>query len=159
MGAGTAITAFAGAYQAYAQAEAGRAADSIARLNAGLAEQAAGDAMTRGDQDVAKLFRERRALAGAQRAAFAGQGIDVSDAAGTAALVEQQTAAATDTDALVLRNNAAAEAFGYRMQAVSDRLSGRQARRQCYQAAAGTLLTTGAGTYRDYERARRDRES
>lgn len=154
MGATGAITAVAGAYGAYSQAQAGRAANSIAKFNAGLADMQAQDAIARGAENEQALRRQGRQVAGAQRAALAGQGVDVNDVNGTAGQLQVDTQLAVEEDARRIRANAMREAFGYRVGAISTRLQGQQAQIGGYQQATGTLLTSGASVYRQNYQAR-----
>jgi hypothetical protein len=135
-----------------------RAAESAAALldyNAAVAELQAQDALERGAEAEAR-FRERiRLTIGAQRAGVAAQQIDVGY--GSAVDVQADAALLGELDALQIRQNAAREAWGYRVQAFDLRargritrqegimasLAGREAQAQARLAAMGTVIGTG----------------
>lgn len=88
---------------------------AVARNNQIQADRMATDSEERGRiaEDRARL--RTRALAGTQTAALAGQGTDL---AGSPTDILGDTAAAGETDALTVRNNAARKAWGYRTKGV-----------------------------------------
>lgn len=122
------------------QVKAGNAAKRAGELNAereefnaGIADLQAADATQRG-QDEANLIRSGvRSLIGAQRAGFAGQGVVIGE--GSARDVQADTAYLGERDAQQRLNNAALEAWGYRVEAY-DRRMAAQISRQTGQAAA-----------------------
>jgi hypothetical protein len=151
MGAtGTFATAIGGLAQAYAQNQAGEAAKKLADRNADLDELRGLDAIGRGREAEKRHRIEVAKLKGSQRAAFAGQGVVVGR--DSAATVEQETETLGELDALTIRNNAAREAWGYRVQASDTRARGRIARQEGRMQAVGTLLTTGANGALSYEK-------
>src|SRR5699024_11069327 len=121
MGA-TAILAISTAGSAYGQHQAGAANRTINRYNARIAELQAEDAQERGRDAEGRVRVQTRQTIGAQRAALAAQGIDIGD--GTAAAIQEDTAYFGELDALTVRNNAALEAFGYRVQGADAWLRG-----------------------------------
>lgn len=124
-----AITAAAAAYQGYQQyqaskdqAKAAGAQRDLARKNAEALDAAANDATDRGNQEAMLINRRARGLRGAQRVAFAAQGVDVGS--GTAADLQEQTTILGNADAEQTRKNAFREAWGIRTQAANTRLAG-----------------------------------
>lgn len=106
-----------------ASVQAGAAA-SNARINASFANQAADDATKRGAYD-ADLQRIRTAQnIGTQRTAQAANGGDVNS--GSNALVQEDTASLGELDALTIANNAAREAYGYKVQALNGNINANQ---------------------------------
>lgn len=104
---------------------AGRYNRNVANQNAAIAELQARDALQRGAEEEGMLRERIRGALGTARVAFAGQGVDV--AVGSAVDVQASIADAGERDALTIRNNAAREAWGYRVQAVNQRNQGKLA--------------------------------
>jgi hypothetical protein len=144
------------------EAAAGQAAQA-GRTNAMLANQAADRALEQGRID-AGLQRLRTAQAvGAVRTAAAANGGVVGE--GSNQLLAEDTAAAGELDALTIMNNAAREAYGYKVQAFQDNrnatnavLSGQQAKQSSIMGgvlngvgsafgSGGFGSGSGAGTY------------
>ncbi|HKE43891.1 MAG TPA: hypothetical protein VKB41_05070 [Steroidobacteraceae bacterium] len=150
----------------YGQVRAGRAAkrageaqqqvaESEAQLsdyNAQVAELQAKDALERGGEKESRFRDQVRGLIGSQRAGFAGANVDVGY--GSAADVQADAAFLGELDALTIRNNAAREAWGYKVEAEDLRrraeiqrqggemaaAAGREAAKGAYIGAAGTVL-------------------
>jgi hypothetical protein len=115
--------------QAYQQHKAGQAAQKgaegqaavseseaqLAEYNAGVAGWQAQDAIERGVQEEAKYRRQVQGIVGAQRAGFAASNVDVGF--GSAVDVQADAAYLGELDALKIRNNAAREAWGYKVSA------------------------------------------
>jgi hypothetical protein len=135
-----------GGYSAYSQARgqrrAARAAQAEAESSAEFQELQAEDALERGREEESRHRFGVRRFAGSQRAALAGQGIDISS--GSAADIQEETAVLGELDTLTIRNNAAREAWGYRTQAELTRQFGANAAENLRNQARGTLLTGGA---------------
>ena len=154
-----ATTIATGAYSAYQQNQAGRAArrqgeyqGDIFDLNAADAERQAEDATARGREAESRHRVGVKQLIGSQRAGLAASGVDIGT--GSARDVQEEAAYLGELDALTIRNNAKREALGYRTQAANLRAEGMMARRAgrnqqkaANQAAVGTLLTTGVQAY------------
>lgn len=151
MGAIGAIGAMAGGglLSAAGSIAAGQANSNLAKYNAQVSELMAADALKRGKEAESRHRADVRGLIGSQRAGYAGQGIDAND--GSALDVQADTAAQGELDALQIRHNAAMEAWGHRAQASESRYRGKIARVQGFTGAAGTLLNTGAESYRTYK--------
>lgn len=156
--AGLGMTALVGAqalgnfYLQGQQADATRRQGAYSRslfdFNATLAEQAAVDATNRGTEEERRVRRRTSQLIGAQRAAAAAQGIDV--ASGSALDLQDEATYMGELDAETVRNNAAREAYGFRVQAWDQTTRGRlteiAARRTAanQQAQAWSTLMDGA---------------
>jgi hypothetical protein len=96
--------------QAALQAEA-----QVAQNNATIAGWQAEDSIARGEVAAGQALLKGGQVKGAQRAAMAANGVDLS--VGSAQLVLNDTDYLTSVDAATLRDNAAREAWGYRQQA------------------------------------------
>lgn len=105
-----------GAYsQAKNQQAALRAEAQVQQNNAVIAGWQAEDSIDRGEVAASRALVKGGQVKGAQRAAMAANGIDLG--VGSAQNVLNDTDYLTAVDAATLRDNAAREAWGYRMQA------------------------------------------
>lgn len=132
----------AGNLAAEEQVREGAYAINTSRENARLARLAAADATTRGEQDAG---RERMATSqeiGSMRTAFGASGVDGS--VGSPLKAMRDTRVMSEMDALTIKNNAAREAWGYKMQAKQAIEEGDMALRRSKAQATGTLLGTYA---------------
>lgn len=127
-----------GAYAAYQQ---GQAAKAAGRNNQVMAEYAAQDAIRRGDEQANKIQQQARALKGSQRASMAAKGLDLG--VGTAAELQDQTDFFGAVDASTARFNAQRDAWSSRAGGANARAQGDAAARQGNLQAFGTLLSTG----------------
>ena len=84
-------------------------------------------------------------MIGAQRAAAAAQGLDPDS--GSASELTTETHQLGELDTLTLQNNAAREAFGYKVEAAQHKEVGRQSRRAGRSGALTTLLTGAASAW------------
>lgn len=149
MAAGTALSA-AGSIQ---QGNAARAQASyqsqVERNNATIAERQAQDAEQRGRVEEQRQRIQNARLAGTQRTAFAGAGVDLGS--GSPLDVLMDTRQLGELDALTIRSNAAREAYGFRTQSSNLMAQSALTQRagQNAQAAgavgAGSTLLTGTG--------------
>ncbi|WP_332774437.1 hypothetical protein [Pseudomonas sp. ESBL1] len=138
-------SALMGAQQAQQQG----AATAAANLqNAAFAGEAANDAIKRGEFEADQSRIDTRNMIGAQRAGFAANGVDVNS--GSAADIQDDTAALGELDALTIKNNAAREAWGYRTQQQQNVLAANTARQSGRAGMFGSLLTAGAQGARAY---------
>lgn len=135
-----------GAMNATSQYQAGKAQSQIAGYNARVAEAQAVDAIERGELEESRQRSSTQQLIGSQRARLAAQGIEIDS--GSALEVQEDTAALGEMDALMIRNNAAREAWGYRTQAADYRNQGTIAKAQGTSQAIGTILGTAGNVYR-----------
>lgn len=149
MGATAAVsaTALGGLAEAYSQDQAGRFEERRQRSNARMSEAMAADAIARGREQEEAYRLRVRATIGSQRASLAAQGIEIDE--GTALQIQEETAYFGELDAITIRNNARREAWGYRAQAIDQRLAGTVARITGTQDAMGSLLSTTTQVQRD----------
>lgn len=128
---------------------------SLLEQNATVAEQQAADAIARGAEEEAYHRAGVRKLIGAQRAAIGASGVDIGS--GSALDVQLESARLGAIDEITIRNNAAREAWGYKVEAVNYRsqaILGKYAAKNQAQSLRnqswGTLLsgaTSLAGMY------------
>ncbi|RYF62607.1 MAG: hypothetical protein EOO29_45725 [Comamonadaceae bacterium] len=105
-----------GAYQQAKATEASLRAEAQTQMNnTQLSAWQAEDAVDRGEMEAGQVMRQGAQLKGRQRAAFAANGVDLG--VGSALQVLTDTDYLTAVDAQQVRQNAAREAWGYRMQA------------------------------------------
>ena len=148
--------------QAWAAQAQGKYEAAVDEQNAALSDKQAQDAIERGQIEEARQRLVTRQTIGATRAAQAAQGVDVGS--GSAVDVQASEAGLGELDALMIRNNAAREAYGFKVQAIQERQHAKIARVAGAGAAAGyaagsygTLLTGAANTYGIYQRNTNDR--
>lgn len=111
---------------------------SMLNQNAGFKEQAANETIAAGNTSADwQRVRTGQAI-GTQRSAQAANGIDVNS--GSAAQLQDDTAMLGELDALTIANNAAREAYGYRVQAGQDRLNAAQVKVNAGNKATGSIL-------------------
>jgi hypothetical protein len=143
MGTTAAIASVAGAgLKAFGQVKAGNAESDVANYNASVADMQATDALERGEVNAAIRGRTTKKIIGASRAGMAAQNVDISS--GSAADVQGDAAYLGALDVATIKNNAAREAWGYRVQAVDYRNRGRIALQTGQMRAGRTLLTAGS---------------
>lgn len=123
------------AYSSYSQ---GKYLDKVSKQNAAMSNQAADDALVRGNIDADQVRQQTRQVIGTQRAGFAANGIDVNT--GSAGVLQDDAAQFGELDALTVLNNAAREAYGYRVQAMDQRQQGKLAKWQGKMDAIGSIL-------------------
>lgn len=126
-------------FGASSQQQAGKANKALMDRNAEIATFQADDAINRGRVAAKRRLSQVGQTIGAQRVALAAQGVDINS--GTAADIQASTAKIGAIDAQTIRNNAAREAWGYKVNAQDLTLRGRLAEREGDNAAASTLLT------------------
>jgi len=117
----------------------------IALRNRQVSEWQAADAVSRGEVGVDAQNRKTAQVIGTQTAALAGQGTDLS---GSEQDILGDTAAAGKLDALTIRNNAAREAWGYKVQGVNMESNAAlsAAKGQTSMLGAGASLLSGASS-------------
>lgn len=138
--------------QARALQAQGRYSQLIANQNATVSDAQAADAIARGQTAESRFRGETAQTIGSQRAALAAQGLDVGS--GSAMDIQQNERTLGELDALTIRNNAAREAYGYkvqgqnlRAQGILDALGGEKAAEGARNAGYSTLLSGAADTY------------
>lgn len=130
--------------------QAGEASAAANMQNAAISRAQAADSLKRGEFEADQQRIKTAGAVGTQRAGFAGNGVDVNS--GSAALVQDDTAALGELDALTIRNNAAREAWGYNIQADQYEQAAGNAKKSANNAIMGGLVSTGAkaaSTYAD----------
>lgn len=110
-------------------------------FNSKVAEMQAEDALQRGEQAVAISRKQIGATVGSQRTASAAQGVDVNS--GSAVETQADTKYVGAMNAIMIRNNAWREAWGYKNQALGATFAGEFAKMSASNQAANTLLTGG----------------
>lgn len=126
----------------YGQRKAANAAQAQGDFEGGQLDQQAADALTRGQAAESNMRSRTASTIGTQRAAYAGQGVDV--ASGTAKDIQAETQTIGDFDALTIRNNAMRESHGLSQQAGFVRAGGKNTADALRTQSWGTLLTGGA---------------
>ncbi len=145
--AGTAVSAYGAVQQSAATKNAYNYQAQVSANNAKIAEWQAQDALRRGEQAEIDQRRKTAALKGNQRATLAARGLDISE--GSALNILSDTDYLGELDALTIRDNAAKQAWGARVQGNNDManaqlLTMRADAENPLMAGAGTLLS-GAG--------------
>lgn len=127
----------------------GNYAGAVDDRDAQFADQQAADALDRGNTAALRAGGRSAQLAGAQRAGYAAQGLNVNT--GSAADVQADSRALGALDALTIQNNARREAWGYQVQGADYRARGQLARMAGSNEAAAdnakgisSLLTGGS---------------
>lgn len=154
---GSTLLAGAGAVQqGMAAQSAGQYNQNIAEMNATLSERRAKDALERGALAEQRKRQEVARITGAQTAAMAANGVDLSFGSPLDTLID--TATMGELDALTIRTNANREAYDFRVDAVNKRASGNLERMKGdaaatggYLNAAGTILGGGGKAYGSFK--------
>lgn len=128
-----------------AQVQAGQYAKAEGEANSKIAEYQARDAQQRGAIAEEEERNRVRAIMAQQRAAFGANNVTTSSGSPLGILAD--TAQYGELDALTVGNNAAREAFGYRVDSQNLRNRGRQAARQGNMQGASTILAGGSQAY------------
>lgn len=110
-------------------------------FNAKVADLQAIDAIRRGDKAAGQVRAQGRRVKGAQRAAFAAQGIDPNT--GTAMELQDETDLFSELDAVTVKSNAFREAFGYKVDALSSRGRGQRAESAAKFSSGMTIASGG----------------
>ena len=139
---GTVFSAGAQIYAGNAAAQQGKYTQQVEDQNAKVMEQRARDASARGEQEAGERRLKTRLLIGSQRAALAGNGVDLQD--GTALDLVGDEAMFGAMDESRIRANAAREAWGYNVEAVNARNRGSQARASGKQQRFASYLGAAA---------------
>ena len=109
--------------------------------NAAFADVAGSSAIQVGNTKARMLALQTRGAIGSQRASAAAGGVDVNS--GSAAKVQESTAGMSAIDQLMIKNNAALTAFGYKASALNLQGRGKMAAMAGNAASGSTLLTGG----------------
>lgn len=122
----------------------GFAAKNQADYNAGLANAQARRVLEIGRIESDRYRTLAKGVVGAQRAAYAAQGVDVGG--GSPVDVGESTLEFSNLDALMIRHNAAMQAYGLMGEAEGYKAAGRQSRVKGFADAIGYSLSGGANT-------------
>lgn len=131
------------AMQAKGMLSQGKAVRRAGEENERLGKEAAWDALQRGEEDARAYKTEVRGLIGQERAAYAGQNVDVSY--GTAREVQEATLQLGGMDVERIRRNAEREAQGFLDQGIEYARQGR-AQQRAAQWGAGATILGGTGS-------------
>lgn len=130
---------------AYAQSRSLKASgvyqEGLAKTNAAMADLAGQQTLEAGDIAASRKNLETRQATGSELARQGASGVDVGS--GSAALVRGGTNLVGQTDEMTIRNNAARQAWGYKVQGIQDQFQGRFARLTADSEANQSLLTGG----------------
>jgi hypothetical protein len=138
MALGAAVTAGPKIYQAFAAGEQGKLAKKAAERNALIATQAGELAEASGAVEAARMRSKTVLNIAKARASMLAQGIDPASA-GLKDLVTGM-AETGETDAQIIRNNAARQAWGYRNQAATALYEGDAAAARANQEQVASIL-------------------
>lgn len=142
--AGTAMNYSGQRKQARAWEREGEMERELFGKNADLAEQQALDAEARGQESEMRQAQRMRSLTGSQTTGFAGQGVTVG--VGSSSQVIESDRRISHFDQLMIRENAAREAMGFRKEAEISRgrgdlayMSARNRAKAARTESVGTL--------------------
>lgn len=135
------LTAGAQVYSGIAAKQQGKYENQIAQSNAQAERNAAADAQKRGQIAEQQRYRQLAQSMGAQRAAMAANGLDLSfgSAAGTVA----DTAMIGNEDALTIAQNTTREMQGHDISAVNYTMQGQAAKAKGDAALFSSVLSAG----------------
>lgn len=111
-----------------AAAAAGEQNQIMAEYNAKVARIQATQTISLAEEDVVRMRDDEQRILSDQKAAYAGQGVDLSS--GVVTETEAQTQQVMDDEIAVVRNNARTRAWGLESQARADVTAGQFARAQ-----------------------------
>jgi hypothetical protein len=109
--------------------------------NASLKRIQSQQVLQAGTIEAARVARDARSLAGSQRAALAANGVDPN--AGTSLAIQEDTYAVAAEDAMMIRNNAARQAWGLQQEASVESELGKQSKFASVLGGFSTALTHG----------------
>lgn len=126
-------------FGAFATYEAGRARKKMFRYNARVGEYQAQDAIARGVVAADRRREETQQIIGGMRARGGHSGVDVNE--GSMLEVQANAAYLGELDAVTITNNAAREAWGYKVAAQNASNAGRYAGMEGTMGATQTVIT------------------
>lgn len=135
----------------YSQYQGGKDQQAISRANAELARSDAADVLRRGGEEQQRLARSKRQLIGSQQAAIGANNVAMS---GSALDMLADTETMFARDAATVRNDAARQAWGLKVEADMQSYSGEVARKNQTTQAFSTLATGGLESYASYKKAK-----
>ena len=118
---------------------------AAADQNASLKRVQAQQVTEAGTIEALRVANDAKRLAGSQRAAMGANGVDIGT--GTPLAVQEDTYAVAAEDAMMIRNNAARQAWGLRQEASVESELGKQAKFASVISGFSTALTHGADAY------------
>lgn len=130
--------------------------NQIAQMNAKISENQARDAIERGQKEEQKKRAEIAKISGAQTAAMAANGVDISFGSPLDTLVD--TAVQGELDALTIRSNTYREEYDYRVRAANMRAGGQlelmkgSAAKTAGFMGAGSTILSGAASVAKYSK-------
>lgn len=119
--------------------------------NATYKKRAADEAIFAGDTAADWQRQRAKQAIGTQRTTQAANGINVNT--DSAAQLQDDTAMLGELDALTIQNDAAREAYGYRVQAAQDINNANQAQWNAKRAATGSILGGLGNAFGSFARA------
>lgn len=140
-----AFLATAALVSGFSQYQTGQALKAEGNANAKIAEVQAKDAEQRGAIAEEEQRNRVKSILGTQRATFGANNVVTNS--GSPLGILSDTAQYGEVDALTVRNNAAREAFGYRVEGENAKNRGRMAARQGTLGGISTVLAGGAQAY------------
>lgn len=138
--------------QAKGQTENADFQSGMMQQNAGFKLRTADETINAGNTSADWQRVRAKQAVGTQRSVQAANGIDVNS--GSAAQLQDDTAMLGELDALTIQNNAAREAYGYRIQAKQDILNASQTVQNGKTAAMGSILGGIGGAFGSFAGAR-----
>lgn len=147
------LGAGASAYGAYSSSQAAKSQaeyqSEVAKANATMAGYQADDALRRGGEEANLAARQAERMRGTQVARLAGNGLDISS--GSSLSILEDTAFFGAQDVQTIRNNAAREAWGYKVQqnnsSADSQMYSSAAKAQKPGLSAGLSLLSSAGQF------------
>ena len=124
---------------AYSQVRQGQTAEATGRYNARVAETQAVSARQAAAADAETKRRQMDRVLGTQRARYGASGVIGSE--GSPLLVMMQSEEEAALDVARVRAGGEAQAYGLESEARLSKFRGRQAKRQGYLGATGSMLT------------------
>lgn len=124
------------AFNGSAEQQSMNAKATQSKTNAAIADNAAADALQRGEQKANQALEAGNSKQAAQKVAYASAGVDTTS--GSPATMISQTAMISQLESMTQRNNAAREAYGYKVQAMQYRNQASD-----YESGADAAFTSG----------------
>lgn len=144
------LTAAAGLEKGVAQYEAGETRAKLLRANQDIANEQAQSEAAAGAYNESLVRMRGAAVEGQQVAQIGANNLQQG---GTPSQVVAGTRMVNEMDALQTRNNALRRAWGFQVQGASDAFQATQAARAGVGEAFGSILSGGAKSYEEYNKA------
>ncbi len=133
-----AIAVVGGVMQAQNSKQQGDYSSDMLQKNAAFKNKAADETEIAGNTSADWQRVKTKQAIGTQRTALAANGVDVNS--GSASQLQDDTAMLGELDALTIQNNAAREAYGYRVQATQDLDNSVQVVKNAKNSGIGSIL-------------------